>query len=295
MGRIHDCGALAAPESGRDGDASTYREEREAMKRKTFVWLIALVASATQAFAQGAASIQGVVLDPSSKGIGNATVVAHPASGRPPVTATTTPDGHFSLNDLTPGLYDIEVTATGFSNALREGQRVVAGKTLEISVTLTVAPFSEEVTVSSTLPEEIRSAPSQGSLSARMPESIVSESFIRNYTAPTSDYAQILALSPGSYGVAPNGPGLGDTKTNYRAFADAQLTIKFDGIPFNDTNDASHHSWVFFPAPFTGGAEFDRSPGTAASIGPATFGGSINLQSRNLTRQALLNGSVSYG
>jgi len=264
-------------------------------RARVFVCLIALLGGASQARAQGGATIQGVVLDPSAKGIGNATVVVHPTSGRSPVTAATGADGHFTIGDLAPGLYDIEVTATGFSNALREGQRLVAGKTLEISITLTVAPFSEEVTVSSTLPEEIRSAPSQGSLSARMPESIISETFIRNYTAPQSDYAQILALSPGSYGVAPNGPGLGDTKTNFRAFSDAQLTIKFDGIPFNDTNDASHHSWVFFPAPFTGGAEFDRSPGTAASIGPATFGGSIDLQSRNLSRQFATTGNVSYG
>src|SRR5262249_22035030 len=238
---------------------------------------------------------QGVILDPSSKGIGNATVVVHPASGRSPATATTTPDGHFTIGDLAPGLYDLEVTATGFSNALREGQRLTAGKTLEISITLTVAPFSEEVTVSSTLPDEIRTAPSQGSLSARMPQSIVSDAFIRNYTAPQSDYSQVVSMTPGSYSVSANGPGLGDTKVNFRAFSDKQLTISLDWIPFNDTNDPSHHSWVFFPAPFTGGAQFDRSPGTAASIGPATFGGTIGLQSRSLSRTSLINGSLSYG
>jgi iron complex outermembrane receptor protein len=265
------------------------------MKVRTFVWLMTLAVSATQAFAQNAPAIQGVVLDPSSKGIGNAAIVVHSATGRSSGTATTTPDGHFTVGDLPAGVYDIEVTATGFSNALREGQRVVAGRTLEISITLTVAPFSEEVTVSSTLPDEIRTAPSQGSLSARMPQSVISDTFIRNYTPPQSDYAQVVSLSPGSYTVAPNGPGLGDTKVNFRAFSDKQLTIMFDGIPFNDTNDSSHHSWVFFPAPFTGGAEFDRSPGTAASIGPATFGGSINLQSRNLARQSLMTGSLSYG
>jgi iron complex outermembrane receptor protein len=265
------------------------------MKVRTLVWLIALVSAATQAFAQSNASIQGVILDPSSKGIGNATVLVRSGAGRVVATLTTTPDGHFTVADLAPGLYDIDVTATGFSNALREGQRLAAGKTLEISITLTVAPFSEEVTVSSTLPDEIRTAPSQGSLSSRMPESVVSDAYIRNYTAPQSDYAQIVSMTPGSYTVASNGPGLGDTKVSFRAFSDKQLTIMFDGIPFNDTNDPSHHSWVFFPAPFTGGAQFDRSPGTAASIGPATFGGTIGLQSRILSRQPAVTGSLSYG
>jgi len=260
---------------------------------RTLLCLAALLAGASQAFAQATARIDGVVLDPSSKGIGNATVLVR--SGRSVLTATSGPDGHFTVGDLPAGVYDVEVTASGFSNGLREGVKLTAGRTFELSITLTVAPFSEEVTVSSTLPEDIRSAPSQGSLSARMPQSIVSETFIRNYTAPTSDYSQLVAMTPGSYSVASNGPGLGDTKTQFRAFSDKQLTIMFDGIPFNDTNDPSHHSWVFFPAPFTGGAQFDRSPGTAASIGPATFGGTIGLQSRGLARQNVATGSVSYG
>jgi len=263
------------------------------MRVRTLICLAALLAGASQAYAQTTARIEGVVLDPSTKGIGNATVLVR--SGRSTLTATSGPDGHFTVADLAPGVYDVEVTATGFSNGLREGVKLAAGKTVELSITLTVAPFSEEVTVSSTLPEDIRSAPSQGSLSARMPQSIVSETFIRNYTAPTSDYSQLVAMTPGSYSVASNGPGLGDTKTQFRAFSDKQLTIMFDGIPFNDTNDPSHHSWVFFPAPFTGGAQFDRSPGTAASIGPATFGGTIGLQSRSLARQNVMTGSVSYG
>ena len=138
-------------------------------------------------------------------------------------------------------------------------------------------------------------APSQGSLSARMPQSIISDTFVRNYTAPASDYSQIVAMAPGAYSVSSNGPGLGDTKTNFRAFSDKQMTIMFDGIPFNDTNEPSHHSWVFFPAQFIGGAVFDRSPGTAASIGPATFGGTIGLQSRNLANQTVIAGSGSFG
>ena len=40
--------------------------------------------------------------------------------------------------------------------------------------------------------------------------------------------------------------------------------MTFDGIPFNDTNDPTHHSWVFFPAQTIGSTVFDRSPGSAA-------------------------------
>jgi polyisoprenoid-binding protein YceI len=55
-----------------------------------------------------------------------------------------------------------------------------------------------------------------------------------------------------------------------------------DGIPFNDTNSPTHHSWAFFPSQFIAGIDFDRSPGSAATIGPTNFGGSINLLSRSV-------------
>ena len=84
-------------------------------------------------------------------------------------------------------------------------------------------------------------------------------------------------MVPGSFSVDPNGIGLGQAKTYFRGFVDTNYTIGFEGIPFQDTNDGSHHSWAFFPAQWLGGADFDRSPGTASTIGPSNFGGSINL------------------
>lgn len=50
-----------------------------------------------------------------------------------------------------------------------------------------------------------------------------------------------------------------------------------DGIPFYDTNSPMHHSWAFVPAQFFGGIDLDRSPGTASTVGPTPFGGSIHL------------------
>ena len=78
-----------------------------------------------------------------------------------------------------------------------------------------------------------------------------------------------------------NGVGLGQSKTYFRGFPDGDYDIDFDGIPFYDTNTPTHHSWAFFPAQFLGGIDFDRIPGTASTIGPTPFGGSIHLLSRD--------------
>ncbi len=140
-----------------------------------------------------------------------------------------------------------------------------------------------------------KTAPSQGSLTARSAQSIVSDEFIRNLTSPVADFSQVLQMTPGMYSYSPNGVGLGDTKTFFRGFSDGDYTISFDGIPFQDTNSPSHHTWAFFPSQFLGGAVVDRSPGSAATIGPANFGGSVNLLSRNLEPDQRTSVFGSYG
>ncbi len=105
----------------------------------------------------------------------------------------------------------------------------------------------------------------------------------------------VIQMAPGTFSVSPNGVGLGDTKTFFRGFKDGYYNMTFDGLPLRDTNDPTHHSWAFFPSQTIGSTVFDRSPGSASSIGPATFGGSVNMLSRNLDATMTLRGTVSAG
>ncbi|MEB0230352.1 TonB-dependent receptor [Undibacterium sp. 10I3] len=185
--------------------------------------------------------------------------------------------------------------------------RQILGAVVGLSMSSPILAFAENVvdapsdvsentvTIAGVKSAASKVAISQGSLAARSAQSEISDEFVRNYTAPTSDFSQIIQMAPAMYSFGPNGPGLGDTKTNFRGFSDGDYSILFDGIPFQDTNSPSHHSWAFFPAPFVGGAVIDRSPGSAASLGPANFGGSINLLSRNLETQKRISGTASLG
>ena len=103
---------------------------------------------------------------------------------------------------------------------------------------------------------------------------------IQNFMSPVADYGEAVQMAPGTFTTNSNGVGLGQSKTYFRGFPDGDYDIKFDGIPFYDTNSASHHSWAFFPSQFLGGIDFDRSPGTASTIGLRAFGGSIHLLSK---------------
>lgn len=128
-------------------------------------------------------------------------------------------------------------------------------------------------------------APTQASLDATQPQSIITREFIDLSVAPTTEYSRIVNIAPSMSGEAANGPGLGETKESLRGFSDDQYNITFDGIPWGDTNNPAHHSTSFFPGTIIGGATVERGPGNASNLGYATFGGSINLFSKKPSRE----------
>ncbi len=133
-------------------------------------------------------------------------------------------------------------------------------------------------------------APTQASLTATQPQSVITREFIEQSVAPTAEYSRIVAIAPSVSGDSANGPGLSETKTTLRGFSDDQYNITFDGIPWGDTNNPAHHSTSFFPGAVIGGAVVERGPGNASNLGFATFGGSLNLFSKQAGKEA--GGSV---
>jgi len=125
-------------------------------------------------------------------------------------------------------------------------------------------------------------APSQSNLKIGEPQSVISRAYIENSIAPNGDYFAIVGIAPSVATMpAANGPGLTDgAKASMRGFQDGYYNITFDGIPFGDANDPTHHATAYFPAQMLGGVVIERGPGNASNLGQATFGGSINLLSR---------------
>lgn len=138
-------------------------------------------------------------------------------------------------------------------------------------------------------------APTQASLLATQPQSIITREFIEQSVAPTGDYSAIVNIAPSLSGTAANGPGLSETKTTLRGFSDDQYNITFDGIPWGDTNNPAHHSTSFFPASVIGGAVVERGPGNASNLGYATFGGTINLYSKKPSQEQGFSVVTSFG
>jgi iron complex outermembrane receptor protein len=137
-------------------------------------------------------------------------------------------------------------------------------------------------------------APAQGSLDSFEPGSIVSDKVLSDVIPPTSDYNEAGKFTPGFYSSNTNGL-LGDSKSGWRGFQDGQFNITFDGIPFGDANDPTHHSAAYFPGAFLGSVTIDRGPGAASQVGYATFGGTMALKSYDLSDTFGGSVSTSFG
>lgn len=129
------------------------------------------------------------------------------------------------------------------------------------------------------------------------PQAIVSRSIIENSVAPTADYSQVIMLTPGA-SVVPssgNGIGLGDAKITLRGFTDGQYNMTYDGIPFGDSNDPTHHSTSYFPNGTYERIIVDRGPGSATDLGQSSYGGNVHIISREATDKFFLEGQTVYG
>lgn len=127
-------------------------------------------------------------------------------------------------------------------------------------------------------------APVQSSLKATQPQSIITATFIEQSVTDLADFNTVARIAPSvGSGVSANGPGLAESKVTLRGFQDGEYNMTYDGIPFGDTNNPTHHSTSYFPARIIGGMVIERGPGNASNLGQATFGGSINLFSKELS------------
>jgi iron complex outermembrane receptor protein len=258
--------------------------------------LLLLLSFATLHAQDNGAKISGTVTDVQGKAVVDATVSVINSATTAAKTTRTDANGNYSVENLPAGNYTVEVNAIGFGKVSKSGIVLAAGQTQQLALSLTVSSVTQQVEVNAGIDSiASQAAPSGGFIEERSAQSLISNTYIENFTSPIADYGEIVQIVPGAFTISSDGVGLGQSKTYFRGFPDGDFDIDFDGIPFYDTNSPTHHSWAFFPAQWIGGVDFDRSPGSASTIGPTPFGGSIHLLSKPLTSEQDIRATVTYG
>lgn len=139
-------------------------------------------------------------------------------------------------------------------------------------------------------------APTMTPLDVTEPTSVIGQYYIENNVPLSSNYDTVVSIAPSVQAVSPNGPGLMENQIlSIRGFVDGQFNVTFDGIPWGDSNDFTHHTTSYFMAHDLGSVTVDRGPGTASTIGNATFGGTVAVQSTQPHSDTTLDPYVSYG
>ncbi|WP_204366685.1 TonB-dependent receptor, partial [Acidomonas methanolica] len=142
----------------------------------------------------------------------------------------------------------------------------------------------------------IYQAPSKAPLEAFQPTSLISQHFIENNIPPTGNYDTVAILTPSVMSISPNGPGLSEAgNMSIRGFQDGEYNVTFDGIPFADGNNFTHHSTGYFMSHSLGDTSVDRGPGDASTLGYATFGGTISVKGKDPKAQRSVETFGSMG
>src|SRR5437588_3275718 len=113
--------------------------------------LLLVVGLSATVFAQGRASLRGVVSDEFGASIVGATVTLTDAAGTQKA-ATTTADGTYSFAGLAPGKYKVHAAATGFAASEDTEVDVTAARREPMNITLKIAAIETQVKVNADTP-----------------------------------------------------------------------------------------------------------------------------------------------
>ena len=125
-------------------------------------------------------------------------------------------------------------------------------------------------------------APSRPPLEAAQPTSVVGKNFIDNANIASQNFDELIEFTPSVANLQPAGPV---SQQNYaesiRGFQYNQFNTTFDNLVLpGTTSNLAPESATYFTSHDLGSVAVDRGPGTASTIGYATFGGTLALYSK---------------
>lgn len=195
---------------------------------------------------------------------------------------TTDENGNFQFKNLKSGNYQLTISYIGYEKITREVK--LAGDQVLDVVLKQENIMAEEVLVSGTRAGE------------KSPVAFVTvdKSEIQDKNMG-QDIPYLLGLTPSFVATSDAGTGVGYTNFRIRGTDMNRINVTVNGIPMNDAE--SHGTWwVDIPdlASSTDNIQVQRGVGTSTN-GAAAFGGTINLQTSTINKDAFANYSTSAG
>ena len=245
-----------------------------------------------QAYAQvSGASLAGTVTDSSGAVIPNAEVsITNSATG---VTRTVTSGsaGLYTAPNLLPGIYDIRITAPGFSTQVQKGITLTVGAQQALDIKMQVGQVSQTVEVTTEAPTV--------ELTSSTISAVVNATTVRELPLNGRSWTDLATLQPGVSSIQTQPSfAVGGDRGN-RGFG-SQLTIsgarpqennyRLDGISLNDYGNGAPGSVLGGNLGVDAIQEFSVLTSNYSAEYGKTSGGVVNAISRSGTNQ--FHGSV---
>ncbi len=180
-------------------------------------------------------------------------------------------DGKFIFSELEPGTYKISIKRIGYASKKIE---INFPETNKLNVLLKLKPLIVEgIKISSTRARERETPVTFTNLGSEAIREI-------NYG---QDIPMLMSEVPNVFSYSEAGNGFGYSHLKIRGFDQKHIGVMINGIPLNDPEDHQVY-WVDMPdfAESTSDIQFQRGVGSSL-YGVSTFGGSLNLQTNNLS------------
>jgi hypothetical protein len=217
-------------------------------------------------------AVSGTVIAPDGNPVSGVTVTLSGIDG-PAHTVTSAADGSFLVKELSSGSYTLKATSTGFASHEESSVIVAVGRTMHLSIRLTVASTQQTVSVSA--------APVGFDTSQTSSVVNIDRDRVEELPIPSRNYLSFVLLSPQ---VAPANPALlqQGISQSTGSFSFGGLRPGSNAIYLDEVNDNDEYS---------GGSRTQLSPeaisdfqivnhGFAAESGGGA-GGSIDVQTRS--------------
>lgn len=146
------------------------------------------------AFAQGAASINGTVMDPSQAAVADSTITLVNTDTRQVRTSKASGQGFFVFPDIGPGNYKLNAEAPGFKSWQQSVIHLEVGQTLTVNPQMTLGATTQQV--------EVTEAPPMVDTSSSNISNVINSTQIEQLPLDGRNALQLVSLAPG---VVPTG------------------------------------------------------------------------------------------
>jgi len=195
----------------------------------TLLGLAALLVSAFSGYAQSdLGSIEGVVKDPSSSTVPNATVKVKNQNGLERSTKTNE-SGFYVVTSIPPGIYSVTVEAPGFKKFESVSNKLDSSSKLGVDATLTVGAASETV--------EVTASATQLQTESATVQKLVTREQIDSLELNGRNPVGLASLVPGARGGNLSGLSFNFNQgpSNFNGSRNPENLITYDGAPATRT------------------------------------------------------------